>query len=320
MSRKKILFICGSLNQTTMMHKISRHLPGHDSFFTPFYPDGIYKLAAQHGLLDWTIIGGQQRMICEHYLSEHRLPVDYGGEAREYDLVLTCTDLLIQNNIRHKPVVLVQEGMTDPENLMYHLVRHLKWVGIPRWLGSTATTGLSDAYQRFCVASEGYRRHFARKGVRQEKLVVTGIPNFDNAVEYLQNDFPYRGYVLAATTDTRENFKIDFRKRFIRRALEIAGKKRLIFKLHPNENAERSTREIHRYAPGALVFQQGDTNHMVANCDTLITQYSSVVYVGLALGKQVYSYFDLDSLKEMMPIQNGGASARNIARVCQEFL
>jgi len=320
MARKKVLFVCGSMNQTTMMHKISKQLPDYDHAFTPFFCDGAYKGFQKLGWLDWTIVGGQNRRGTEAYFAAQKLPVDYAGSHGNYDLMLTCTDLIVPKRVLRQPLILVQEGMTDPENFMFHVVRYTHKVGVPRWLASTSTTGLSDAYTRFCVASDGYRRHFERKGVKPEKLVVTGIPNFDNVQEYLDNDFPHKNYVLVATTDTRENFKWDNRKKFIQKAREIANGRLLIFKLHPNEAFERSAAEIEKYAPGSLVFQKGNTNHMIANCDVLITQFSSVVYVGMALGKQVFSYFDMDELRELLPLQNGGASASNIAGVARELL
>ena len=58
---------------------------------------------------------------------------------------------------------------------------------------------------------------------------------------------------------------------------------------------------------------------MIANCDVLITRYSSTVYVGLALGKEVYSDFDIAELRTLIPIQNG-AAAKNIAAVCRDIL
>lgn len=317
---KKILFICGSLNQTTMMHQISQHLGDYDCWFTPYYCDGVWLPLQRVGLLDFTIIGGQNRQSTEKYLADHGLRVDYAGQRQDYDLILTCTDLMVQKNLRNKPVILVQEGMTDPEGIAYQVVRRLHKLGVPRWLASTATTGLSDCYVKFCVASDGYRRHFVRKGVKAEKIAVTGIPNFDNAAVFLNNDFPHRDYVLVATTDTRENFKIDNRRRFLRKAREIANGRPMIFKLHPNENEERSRREIEEECPGSLVYRIANTNHLIANCQVLITQYSSVVYVGLALGKEVHSYFDLEELKDLLPMQNGGTSAREIASVCREYL
>ena len=59
---------------------------------------------------------------------------------------------------------------------------------------------------------------------------------------------------------------------------------------------------------------------LIARCDALVTKYSSCVYVGIALGKEVYSDFALDSLRHMCPIQNAGTSAANIARECVALL
>ena len=316
-NKRKILYICGSLNQTTMMHQISKYLPGYDAYFSPYYADGfVGKLANTH-LLDFSVLGGQFRERTIKYLKTNDLNIDFKGILHEYDLVFTCSDLITPRNILDKNVVLVQEGMTDPENFMYHLVRTLK---LPRWLASTSTTGLSDAYDKFCVASEGYKDLFISKGVKAEKICVTGIPNFDNCKKYLDNDFPHKNYVLVATSDMRETYKYENRKKFIKRALKIANGRQLIFKLHPNELVERAKQEINLYAPGALVYSQGKTEEMIANCDILITRFSSVVYVGLALGKEVYSDFDLEMLQKLKPIQNDGTSAINIARVGEKLL
>ncbi len=317
MTKKKILFICGSLNQTTMMHKISKHFEGYECFFSPYYADKFLDFFAQRGILDFCILGGQFKKNTLEYLRKNGLSIDYKGTNDNYSLVFTCSDLIVPSNARNKPLILVQEGMTDPENLIYHIVKTFK---LPRWIASTSTTGISDLYDKFCVASEGYKEHFIKKGVRPEKIVVTGIPNFDNAESFLNNDFPHKNYVMVATSDMRETFKYENRKKFIQECKRIAGEKQLLFKLHPNENAQRARREIDTYAPGSLVFSEGNTDHMIANCDVLITKYSSVVYVGLALGKEVHSYFNLDELKRLSPIQNGGKSAEAIARVGIELM
>jgi hypothetical protein len=149
---------------------------------------------------------------------------------------------------------------------------------------------------------------------------VTGIPNFDNCRSFLDNDFPHHGYVMVATSDTRETFRRDDRRRFFEWVASIARDEPLLFKLHPNEVAARSTAEIRSRFPNAMVFADGNTNHMVANCRVLITQYSSVVYVGLALGKECHSFLPMDQLRRLAPVQNGGTSARNIARVCNQIL
>jgi hypothetical protein len=311
--KKKILLIGGSLNQTTIMHQIGSKLEDkYDCYYSPFYADGFINFLAKRGLLDFTILGGEFNKKTVEYLAANNLRIDYRGTNNNYDLVFTSQDLIVPKNIRTKKLILVQEGMTDPENLFYYLA---KYFGFPRWLASTSTTGLSHQYDYFCVASEGYKDLFIKKGVEPDKLIVTGLPNFDNAKQHLQNDFPYKNYVLAATSDARETFKLENRKKFIYDVLQIADGRDVIFKLHPNENWTRAEKEINKYAPKALVFKQANTNHLIANCDVLVTIYSSVVYIGMALGKEVYAKFDLEQLRKMTPIQNDGKSAEKIAQI-----
>jgi hypothetical protein len=319
MAKKKILYICGSLNQTTQMHQISKELPEYDAYFAPYYPDGYgyIRVVTDAGLLGMTILGGQAKQRTIKYLRENNLNWDMNGDLHTYDLVYTCSDLLIQKNIRDRNLILVQEGMTDPENFVYYLVKHLK---LPRWIASTSVTGLSYAYDKFCVASEGYKELFIRKGVDQKKIEVTGIPNFDNSKEFLDNDFPYHNYVLVATSDMRETYKYENRKKFIEKAYKIANGRKMIFKLHPNENYKRASEEINKYAPDSMIFQSEKIEPMIANCDVLITRYSSVVYTGLVLGKEVHSDYDIDHLKKLTPIQNGGTSAFHIAQIGRRLL
>lgn len=317
MQNKKILYMGGSLNQTTMLHQVSKHLSEYEHFFTAYYSDGIEKVFAKLGLLDFSVLGGKFREQTESFFNKNNLAIDYEGKQNDYDLVIICSDLIIPKNIVNKKIVMVQEGMTDPENVFYHLVKKLK---IPRYFGGTAATGLSNVFTYFCVASEGYKELFINKGVKPEKLIVTGIPNFDNCNQYLDNDFPYKNYCLVCTSDARETLKFENRKKFILDAVNFSEGKQMIFKLHPNESLPRAAREINKYAPGSIILNSGNTNHMIANCDILVTSYSSVVYVGLALGKKVYSSFKLEYLKKLLPVQNGGQSAKNIADISRLML
>jgi hypothetical protein len=315
--KKRIMFICGSMNQTTQMHQISRQLSDYEHSFSPYYCDGFDELLRRLGLMEFTIIGHKLAGRCRQYLEDHGLPIDYQARNGPYDLVVTCSDVYVQKNIRDRRIVLVQEGITDPETFAFHLVTRFRF--LPLWFAGTAATGLSDAYRKFCVASEGYRDFFVRKGARAGKIVVTGIPNFDDCGRYRANNFPHRHYVLVCTSPLREVFRGEDREAFIRQAVAIAGGRQLIFKLHPNENVKRATREISRYAPGATVFTTGSAEEMIANCDVLITRYSSTAFVGLALGKETHSDFDLDELRRLTPVQNGSA-ALNIAKVCRQLL
>src|SRR5882724_2757390 len=314
----KIFLICGSINQTTQMHQIAKELVACSVSFSPYYGDSLLAGLRALGLVEPTIGGNKMRQRCLAYLDAQGLDVDLDGRRGGYDLVITCTDLVVPKNVRGLPLVVVQEGILDPDNYLAPLVRRFP-NALPRWLAGTAATGLSGLYDRFCVASEGYRAQFIANGAPADRVVVTGMPNFDDCDRYLDNDFPHRGYVLACTSDARETLKLDDRHAFIRRAVDIAGDRPLFFKLHPNEKLERATNEIRTWAPNARIFAEGPTEQMVANCDVLITQFSSVVFVGLALGKEVHSHFPLEELKRLMPVQNRSA-AKNIARECRRLL
>ena len=270
------------------------------------------------GLTEMSVMGRKLTDRCRSYLNYNELQIDESGMSGNYDLVVTCSDLVIQPNIKDKKIILVQEGMTDPENWLFHIARYLKF--LPRWIASTSTTGLSDAYSYFCVASNGYRNHFIKKGVNPGKIKVTGIPNFDNCKLFLTGEFPYRNYVLVCTSDSRETLKYENRKQFILNAVKISNGRKLIFKLHPNENFKRASAEILKWAPDSVVYTSGNTEEMIAHCDVLITRYSSTVFTGMALGKEVYSDFDLTELRKLTPIQNGGQSANNIAEICREVI
>lgn len=317
MARKKILFICGSLNQTTINYQVAGHLKDFDCRFTTFYGDGLLRALAGAGMLEFSIMGNKARGWAEAFLLQAGCPIDDRGTSWEYDLVVTCTDLIIPRNVRGKKTVLIQEGMTDPENFVYHLVRAFR---LPRYLANTSMMGLSDAYLAFCVASEGFKEVFVQKGIDAGKIRVTGIPNFDHVESYLNNSFPHKHYVLVAPSNLRECFKFENRKKLIAKALSIADGRPVLFKLHPRENVDRAQREIRTYAPGYPIYTDGNTNHMVANCDILVTHYSSVALVAAALGKEIYSDLSPAYLEKIKPVQNGGSSARNIAHICQEFL
>lgn len=314
---QNILFIGGSLNQTTMMHKISAQMTDFKCYFAPFYADGFIDWAARAGLLEHSILAGQHHRSTLAYLKREGLPIDERGNKRKYDLVVTGTDLLVPENIRKTRMALIQEGMTEEEDFAYTLVRKFN---LPRYLANTAATGLSDAYDVFCVASQGYRQLFIHKGIDPAKIVVTGIPNFDNAAAYLNNPYPRHNYVLVATSSIRETGKFDDRDGFLRRVKELAGGREVIFKLHPNEDHARATREIRRYFATETICLNENINHLIANCSMMIAQNTSALYVALALGKPVYSYLDTNSLRRLTPIQNGGRSNERIAEVLRHLI
>jgi len=318
---KKVLFIVGSMNQTWQMHEISKNLPEYDCWFSQFFTDQKWAnaLIKYTPIFKGTIFSGQFKANSEKYLRANGLQIDYQAKKNKYDLVVYCSDLHVPKRMRQTKTVWVQEGMTDK---LTWWAKVIKTLGLSGGLsGNTSLNGSSNICDIYCAGSEGYKEQFVRLGTDREKIVVTGIPNYDNIEQFLENDFPYRDYVMVATTDMRETFRAENRPAFIRHAVKIANGRPLLFKLHPNEKYDRAEREIKKHAPeGTLIYQKGNTNHMIANCCELITQYSTVVYVGLALGKKVHSYFDLAELKRLAPVQNGGTSAIKIAGVCRDVL
>lgn len=318
---KKILFITGSLNQTSQMHQIGQQLAGeYDCWYSQMYADSpVINLAIRQGWVDHTVLAGKFRERSEQYLRDHNLPTDYRGEKHHYDLVVLCSDMLLPANIRATRTVWVQEGMVDEVTLLTKIVKALK---LPRYLSvGTSLNGSSNLCDVYCAASEGYKSFFEQMGTDAQKLFVTGIPNFDNIAQFRDNDFPHRGYVMVATSDIRETFRTEDRIGFLKKCVDIAAGRPLLVKFHPNEVWDRSEAEVRENTPdGTMIYQAGNTNEMITNCDELITQFSTVVYVGIALGKKVHSYFDLDTLYQQAPIQNGGTSARNIANICRAFM
>jgi hypothetical protein len=303
------------------MHQIASLLPDYDCFFSQIYSKHpIIRTVVRAGLLDTTILAGEFRRKGDAYLEKHGLRNDYARSvyANEYDLTLLCSDLLVTKELRKGKTIWVQEGMTDPVTVWARTIRRL---GLPTYFAAnTAYNGCSNTCDLYCAASVGYREQFANRGTSRDKIVVTGIPNYDNAAGLLNNDFPLRGYVMVATSDIRETWNKDDRPAFIRKCVRIADGRPLLFKLHPNEKKERAIAEIRQWAPSALIYTEGNTEQMIANCEELITQYSTVVYIGIALGKKVHSYFDVERLKNLAPVQNGGISAALIASLCRSYI
>jgi len=317
--KKKILFIGGTGNQTTMMHQIYGCMDGEfDCYFSPFYADGILDLLSKAGMLEMSLMGKPAYQSNMEYCKKHGLQCDYRGDTHNYDLVFLCTDVILPNNLKNKKIILVQEGTLMPKDWRFHLVKNLN---LPLYIGDSALFGLSHAYELLCVASEGYKAEFISRGVAPGRIRVTGIPNFDDVARFKKNNFPHRDFVLAATSNLRESKRYEDRIGFIKKAKNIADGRQLIFKLHPLENHARAIGEIKAHAPGSLVFTQGKIEEMIANCTALVADFSSVILVAAAMDKPVYSsQYTPAAIAKLSPVQNGGTSARHIAELGKQLL
>ena len=319
--KKKILFLIGSPNQTLQMHQISNYLKDeYDCWFSQIFPDLLLtKWVVNSGMVESMVVSRSFKEKADQYLMQHDLKNDYMALKNNYDLVVFCSDIMIPRKLLTTKTVWVQEGMTDVLTGVGKIVKSLKLPGY--FAMNTALNGSSNMCDIYCAASEGYKERFAKMGTDKRKIVVTGIPNFDNVAQYINNDFEQKDYILAATSDIRECFRHDNRIGFLRKCKEIANGRKLIFKLHPNEKKHRAIDEIRKIiGKDTFIYTDGNPNHMIANCHELITQYSTLAYVGLALGKKVYSYFDVNELNQLVPVQNGGVSARKIAEICRGYI
>ncbi len=303
------------------MHQIANELPEFDCWFSQLFTDNhtLNYLLNKTPIFNGTVLSRKFKLKSERYLNQHGLQIDFGARKNQYDLVVYCTDMIIPRRMRKFKTIWIQEGMIDKYTAWSKIVRTLH---LPSTMcGNTSLNGAANICDVYCAASEGYKHQFAGKGTELNKIVVTGMPNYDNQQQHLNNDFPHHNYVMVATSDMRETFRLENRKAFIKQAVKIAKGRQLLFKLHPNENFKRAEREIRHYAPAdALIYKQGNTAHMIANCCELITQYSTVVYTGIALGKKVHSWFNIDELHTLAPVQNEGTSAGIIAALCREYV
>ena len=68
---RRILFIGGSLNQTTQMHQIAQELPGHEHAFSPYFCDGLLERLRRRGLMEFTVAGEKLWRRCLDYLERH---------------------------------------------------------------------------------------------------------------------------------------------------------------------------------------------------------------------------------------------------------
>lgn len=320
-NRKKILLLTGSMNQTTQMIGIAHQLQDYDCWFSQLFTDNalLNFLIDKTPLLDGTVISRPFRAAAELHLRAKNFKIDYRGKKNEYDLVIFCSDMLVPKRMLQQKTIWIQEGMIDKITWSSKLIKALK---LPAVLClNTSLNGTSNKCDVYCTGSEGYKAYITGMGTAPEKVVVTGIPNYDNAAQYLHNNFPHQDYVMVATSDIRETARAENRPQFIKDCVAIANGRQLLFKLHPNEQFDRAIKEIESIAPeNTLIFTEGNTNEMIANCAELITQYSTVVYTGISLGKKVHSWFDVADLMMMAPVQNNGNSTKHIADQCRSLL
>ncbi len=319
MNRGRALYLCSSIEQAQQMTAIARELDELEPSFTPLWDARFdwarYASRARHRE------ALEHREACLDWLARERLYVDDGGRDGRYDLVLSSTDLVTPAAARTAKWVVVQEGALDPEGLVSELCSQMRV--LPKWLAGTTLTGTVGAYDLFCVASEGYRGDIVRRGGDPRKVIVTGIPRFDDCERARDNRLDRRNYVLVCTDDTRK--KGERRARFFASARRIAGRRAIVVVLSPNADVSAARAEVLAAIPEALVLDSDShsmprLHELVANADVIVTERSNVALLATALRIEVHSFMPRMELQRLCPIQNGGSSAHAIAHACRNLL
>ena len=108
---KKILFITGSINQTTQMHQIANELPEFDCWFSQLFTDNttLNTIINKTTLLSGTVLSTKFRLISEEYLQKHALQIDFRAQKNKYDLVVFCTDLIVPPRMRNIKTIFRQQ-------------------------------------------------------------------------------------------------------------------------------------------------------------------------------------------------------------------
>jgi hypothetical protein len=318
--KKKILFYCGSVNQTSQLYQVSQFLSDdYDCWFTPAYAENWERHVINMGWVDVAIVGRPRVRQCLDMLESRNCQIDYKlKRSKEFDLVYLCTDIYQPKSYRRYKRIVVQEGFIIPEDWRGPIIKRMNWTY--GW-GDTQLTALTDEYDYFCTAGEGYKQFFINRGANPGKLVPTGVPNFDNLETHLDNDFPQKDFALIITSAIREGVGTENRMKYLRYALDKADGREVIFKLHPHEKHGRASREIRRLTKEGTILTSGNTEHMIANSACVIARASTVIMTALALDKPVYSpEYRQEELRLFRPKQNGGDSARVIADLGRKIL
>ncbi len=187
-TRPRILFVCGSINQTTQMHQIARALPETEAWFTPYYGNAVERWFVKAGLAEHTIAGRRLRARCLGYLEREQLAIDCDGERGGYDLCVSCSDVVAQDNLR-APMVLVQEGILIGEGVMWPIISRFPQA-LPRWLLGDGRDRPEPPLRALLRRQRRLSRAVRRAWRPAERLVTTGIPNFDDSRALPQQRVP----------------------------------------------------------------------------------------------------------------------------------
>ena len=102
---KKILFVCGSLNQTTIMYQISLRMQNYNCYFMPYYAGGRNNRLTGDGFLDFTIHRNRYKIQTLNYLLANKVNIDFRGNLFNYEMIYAFNELVNPRNIIGKKFI-----------------------------------------------------------------------------------------------------------------------------------------------------------------------------------------------------------------------
>jgi hypothetical protein len=98
--RRRILFVCGSINQTTQMHQVVRELPEHEHAFTPYYCERATREMREAAPGVGLALGKECHSCFDLDELRRHLPVQNGCVAR--NVAAVCREVLAESPVRER--------------------------------------------------------------------------------------------------------------------------------------------------------------------------------------------------------------------------
>ena len=246
-------------------------------------------------------VHGHRRQLaqrCRYYCGTGVSPSTTGRHG-PYDLVVDLLDVFLQKNIAATDRSR-SGAITDPEDDNFRLV------AAPLAHSRSGPRDGPRRLPRLCVASDrsrSVRRQGQGGGDRGHRRSTSTTATLS------RQHFPHRDFVLVYTSIAAGSPPW---RRSKSRSSSMRSGARDDLQVPPQRRPRASGGGSESVCTGCPIFTTGSAEAMIANCDVLITRYSSTVFVGLALGKETHSDYPMDELRRLQPVQNRSA-ALNIA-------
>lgn len=257
------------------------------------------------------------KLDCEKIVLANMLPHSHGLIVKIYFHLLTSKVIVTDDYLKYLRYVKIRKNQRVVQ--IWHACGAFKKFGLdaPSKLSRELEKKTHSRYDAVCVSSDFVRQFYASAfGISEEKIFATGVARTDilfdenntlGVKEKLAKKYDFfagkRIYLYAPTFRENEDgyFKFDFRIDFQKLSRELADDEVFVLKRHPVmkekyfENGEYKN-----------IYDLTDESalDLIISCDTLITDYSSVIFEAALMKKKIVFYCpDLDSYERNFYLQ-----------------